>query len=318
MFKFDKKQEVYDVGGVKFGGQPGQYPTVLIGTMFYNRHKIVTDEDKGVFDVDAANKLWQGMVDMGEVTGNPIVNQIVGETPEAIKKYIDWFVEVDDKTPFLIDSSAGDVRAAAAEYVTEIGVADRAIYNSINASVHADEIDAIRESDITASIVLAFNATDPSVKGKLEILENGGTGQEKGMLEIAKECGITKPLIDVAATPLGAGSGASMRAVIAIKGHLGLPVGGGYHNMASAWDWMKAYKKQFETREEKQAIYMPADIGTNLVPQILGSNFQLFGPIENTDKVFPATAMVDIMLAETAKELGLEIMDENHPINKLV
>ncbi|WMW24199.1 tetrahydromethanopterin S-methyltransferase subunit H [Methanolobus sediminis] len=318
MFKFDKKQEVFDVGGVKFGGQPGQYPTVLVGTMFYNRHKIVTDEDKGVFDVEAANKLWQAMVDMGEVTGNPIVNQIVGETPEAIKKYIDWFVEVDNKTPFLIDSSAGDVRAAAAEYVTEIGVADRAIYNSINASVHADEIEAIRDSDITASIVLAFNATDPSVKGKLEILESGGTGQEKGMLEIAKECGITKPLIDVAATPLGAGSGASMRAVIAIKGHLGLPVGGGYHNMASAWDWMKAYKKQFETKEEKQAIYMPADIGTNLVPQVLGSNFQLFGPIENTDKVFPATAMVDIMLAETAKELGLEIMDENHPINKLV
>jgi len=28
--------------------------------------------------------------------------------------------------------------------------------------------------------------------------------------------------------------------------------------------------------------------------------------------------MVDIILAETAKELGLEIMDENHPINKLV
>jgi tetrahydromethanopterin S-methyltransferase subunit H len=63
---------------------------------------------------------------------------------------------------------------------------------------------------------------------------------------------------------------------------------------------------------------MPADIGTNLVPQVLGSNFQLFGPIENTDKVFPATAMVDIMLAETAKELGLEVKDPNHPIFKLV
>ena len=46
MFKFDKKQEVFEVGGVKFGGQPGQYPTVLIGSMFYNRHNIVTDEDK--------------------------------------------------------------------------------------------------------------------------------------------------------------------------------------------------------------------------------------------------------------------------------
>ena len=318
MFKFDKKQEVFEVGGVKFGGQPGQYPTILIGSMFYNRHNIVTDEDEGIFNKEAADNLWNHMLEMTDVTGNPCVNQIVGETPQAIKKYIDWFIAEDDKTPFLIDSSAGDVRAAAAEYVTEIGVADRAIYNSINGSIHEDEIEAIRKSDIDASIVLAFNATDPTVKGKLEVLESGGPGQSMGMLDIAKDCGITKPLVDVAATPLGAGAGASMRAVVAVKGHFGLPVGGGYHNLASAWDWMKEYKKQFETKEQRKAVYMPADIGTNLVPQTLGSNFQLFGPIENTDTVYPATALVDIILAETAKELGLEIMDENHPINKLV
>ena len=313
MFKFDKKQEVFDVGGVKFGGQPGEYPTVLIGTMFYNRHKIVTNEDTGEFDKGAADSLWNDMQEMGDVTGNPYVNQIVGETPEAIKKFIDWFVEVDDKTPFLIDSSAGDVRSAAADYVTEIGVAKRAIHNSINSSVHEDEIEAITRSGMDAAIVLAFNATDPSVKGKLEILEVGGTGQDKGMLEIAKECGITKPLIDVAATPLGAGAGATIRAVTTVKGHLGLPVGAGYHNMASAWDWMKTFKKTHKD------AYMPADIGTNLVAQIMGSNFQLFGPIENATTVFPATAMVDIILAETAKELGIAIADEeNHPISKLV
>ncbi len=313
MFKFDKKQEVFEVGGVKVGGQPGEYPTVLIGTMFYNRHKIVTNEDTGEFDKGAADSLWNDMQEMGDITGNPYINQIVGETPEAIKKFIDWFVEVDDKTPFLIDSSAGDVRSAAADYVTEIGVAKRAIHNSINSSVHEDEIEAIRRSGMDAAIVLAFNATDPSVKGKLEILEVGGTGQDKGMLEIARECGITKPLIDVAATPLGAGAGATIRAVTTIKGHLGLPVGAGYHNMASAWDWMKKFKK-----EHKDA-YMPADIGTNLISQIMGSNFQLFGPIENATTVFPATAMVDIILAETAKELGIAIADEeNHPISKLV
>ncbi len=313
MFKFDKKQEVFEVGGVKVGGQPGEYPTVLIGTMFYNRHKIVTNEDTGEFDKGAADSLWNDMQEMGDITGNPYINQIVGETPEAIKKFIDWFVEVDDKTPFLIDSSAGDVRSAAADYVTEIGVAKRAIHNSINSSVHEDEIEAITRSGMDAAIVLAFNATDPSVKGKLEILEVGGTGQDKGMLEIAKECGITKPLIDVAATPLGAGAGATIRAVTTVKGHLGLPVGAGYHNMASAWDWMKTFKKTHKD------AYMPADIGTNLVAQIMGSNFQLFGPIENATTVFPATAMVDIILAETAKELGIAIADEeNHPISKLV
>ncbi|MGP8319506.1 MAG: tetrahydromethanopterin S-methyltransferase subunit H [Methanosarcinaceae archaeon] len=313
MFKFDKKQEVFEVGGVKIGGQPGEYPTVLIGTMFYNRHKIVTNEDTGEFNKGAADSLWNDMQEMGDATGNPYINQIVGETPEAIKKYIDWFIGIDDKTPFLIDSSAGDVRSAAADYVTEIGVAKRSIHNSINSSVHDDEIEAIKRSGMDAAIVLAFNATDPSVKGKLEILEVGGTGQDKGMLEIARECGITKPLIDVAATPLGAGAGATIRAVTTVKGHLGLPVGAGYHNMASAWDWMKTFKKTHKD------AYMPADIGTNLVAQIMGSNFQLFGPIENATTVFPATAMVDIILAETAKELGIAIADEeNHPISKLV
>ena len=108
MFKFDKKQEVFEIGGVKFGGQPGEYPTVLVSTMFYARHKIVTDEDKGIFDRAAAETLWNTQVSMSDATGNPYVNQIVGETPEAIIRYIDWFVGIDDKTPFLIDSSAGE------------------------------------------------------------------------------------------------------------------------------------------------------------------------------------------------------------------
>lgn len=34
MFKFDKEQTVFDFGGVKMGGQPGEYPTVLCGTIF--------------------------------------------------------------------------------------------------------------------------------------------------------------------------------------------------------------------------------------------------------------------------------------------
>ncbi|WP_440946174.1 tetrahydromethanopterin S-methyltransferase subunit H [Methanosarcina sp. T3] len=315
MFKFDRKQEVYEVGGVKFGGQPGEYPTVLVSTMFYARHKIVTDEDKGIFDRAAAETLWNTQVSLSDATGNPYVNQIVGETPESIRKYIDWFVEIDNKTPFLIDSSAGEVRAAAAQYCTEIGVANRAIHNSINASIEQSEIDILTESDVEAAIVLAFNATDPTVKGKLDILEVGGSGQTKGMLQVAKECGIKIPLIDVAAMPLGAGSGATIRSIPTIKGKLGLPVGGGYHNMASAWDWLRKFKK---TQPDPKAIYMPADIGTNLVAQIAGSDFLLYGPIENVEKVFPAVAMVDIMLGETAKELGVEIADsENHPVTRL-
>jgi hypothetical protein len=118
------------------------------------------------------------------------------------------------------------------------------IHNSINASIHEDEVLAVKESDLTSAIVLAFNATEGGVRGKIEILEEGAAGIDKGMLEIAADCGITKPLIDIAAMPLGAGAGANVRAGVAVKARLGLPVGAGYHNSASAWDWMKTYKKE--------------------------------------------------------------------------
>jgi len=43
LFKFGRKQEVFDIGGVKIGGQPGELPTVLIGSIFHEGHKIVKD-----------------------------------------------------------------------------------------------------------------------------------------------------------------------------------------------------------------------------------------------------------------------------------
>ncbi len=309
MFKFDKKQEVFEFGKFKVGGQPGEYATVCIGTMFYARHKIVSDPDKGVFDKDAAERLWNTQVEMSDVTGNPCFNQIVAETNEAMAKEIDWFVGISDY-PFLIDSSAQDVRAFGVKYATEIGVADRAIHNSINASITPEELEALKESDIDSAIVLAFNAMETGTIGKMNVLTKAAGGAAKGMLEYAAECGITRPLIDTAAMPLGSGSGATVRAIIAVKAMLGLPVGGGFHNGASAWDWMKKWKK---THKE---AFAPVDIGSNLVAGIVGADYYLYGPIENAPLIFPAAAMVDIMKAESAVELGLEVLAEDHPIKR--
>ena len=44
MFRFEKEQLVVDIAGVKMGGQPGEYPTVLAGTIFYGGHNIISDE----------------------------------------------------------------------------------------------------------------------------------------------------------------------------------------------------------------------------------------------------------------------------------
>ena len=49
----------------------------------------------------------------------------------------------------------------------EAGLAERAIYNSINMASEADELDAVAETDISSSIVLGFNPMEPGVEGKI-------------------------------------------------------------------------------------------------------------------------------------------------------
>ena len=66
MFKFDKEQEVFDFAGVKMGGQPGEYPTVLAGTIFYGGHNIINDELTGDFDKARAETLLNDMAEISD------------------------------------------------------------------------------------------------------------------------------------------------------------------------------------------------------------------------------------------------------------
>lgn len=310
MFRFDKEQEVLDIAGVNIGGQPGEYPTVLAGTIFYGGHNIISDEKAGVFDKDAAEERIKTMEEMMDVTGNPCLVQVFGQTEEALVKYLEFVGDISD-APFLIDSTSGEARMAGAKYATEAGLSERAIYNSINMAAEAEEIEAVKESDISASIVLGFNPMNATVEGKIGIWEDGDGTIDQGLLQMSEECGITKPLMDTAVTPLGQGAGVAARTSFAVKSKWGLPVGSGIHNVPSAWDWLREYKK-----EHKEA-WPVCDIGSNIVQQMVGGDFVLFGPIENAKIAFPACAMADIFIAEAAKDMGTEPV-EDHPINKIL
>jgi tetrahydromethanopterin S-methyltransferase subunit H len=310
MFRFDKEQQVIDVAGVKVGGQPGEYPTVLAGTIFYGGHNIISDEKAGIFDKDKAEERIKTMEEMMDTTGNPCIVQTFGATAEAMVKYLEFVGDFCD-SPFMIDSTSADAKMEGAKYVQEAGLCDRAIYNSLNMSCEADEIEAVKETDIEASIILGFNPMEAGVEGKINIWDNGGSVMDTGLLDLAESCGITKPFMDVAITPLGQGAGPACRTSFAVKSKWGLPVGSGIHNVPSAWDWLRVYKK-----EHKEA-WPVCDIGSNLVQQMAGGDFVLFGPIENARLAFPACAMTDIFIAEAVKDIGTEPIEE-HPINKML
>jgi tetrahydromethanopterin S-methyltransferase subunit H len=135
---------------------------------------------------------------------------------------------------------------------------------------------------------------------------------DKGLLPLCNEIGVTKPLIDTATTAIGAGAGSAAAFTFVSKSVYGYPTGLGIHNAPSSWTWLKKYKKT-----NRNAFEM-CDIGSNVIAQMMGADYILYGPIKNASKVFPLIAMTDILSAESASiEFGMEASD-NHPFKKLL
>ncbi|MFQ6051078.1 MAG: tetrahydromethanopterin S-methyltransferase subunit H, partial [Candidatus Hydrothermarchaeota archaeon] len=241
LFKIDREQEVINIGDTKIGGQIGENPTVLVGTIFYEGHKIVENQEKGIFDENKADELINEMLGLSDITGNPCMIQVFALSNSAIERYLDFVSRFD--RPILVDSTEYKVRLHGIKYSEEIGLVDKVIYNSLSVSMNEEEINTLKESDIESSILLAFNPMDSSVRGKINLLENGAGILKEGLLNVGREC-FSKILIDTAVTPFGEGASHAMRCVLVSKSRFGLPTGNGIHNAVSAWKWIRERRKK--------------------------------------------------------------------------
>jgi tetrahydromethanopterin S-methyltransferase subunit H len=111
---------------------------------------------------------------------------------------------------------------------------------------------------------------------------------------------------------MGAGAGSAAAFTFVSKTIYGLPTGSGVHNAPASWAWLRKYKKV------NREAFHTADVASNLIVQLLGADFVLYGPIENADRAFPVVAMGDTFAAESAYlEFGIE-PGTNHPFKKLL
>jgi tetrahydromethanopterin S-methyltransferase subunit H len=307
VFRFKREQSVLNVAGLKFGGQPGELPTVLCGTIFYQGHKVVQNEERGSFDRAAAEGLVARQAELSFETGCPAVLHLYARTVEALERYL-GFAEDVWSGPVIIDSADAVTRGAAARLVSELGYADKTIYNSISLGTDEAEAQAIEESEIDSAIILAYNPAEPGVDGSLCVLETGGSVRENGLIALAKDLGIGNLLIDPGVVPLGSGAGSALRFSTVAKARLGLPVGSGIHNAVSAWPWL---------RHKEVATRRCCDAAAAAMQLLSAADFLLYGPIENADFIFPAAALADILVAEAVRDLDI-YPAADHPLQRLV
>ncbi len=130
VLRFKREQLTYDISGTKIGGQPGEYPTALVGSIFYSGGKMVKDPQKGIFDHDKARATIAKQDEMSQKTGIPAIVDVVASTGEAMANYIEFVADVT-KAPMFIDSPQPDVRLHACKHAVQVGLRSRIVYSSI-------------------------------------------------------------------------------------------------------------------------------------------------------------------------------------------
>lgn len=299
MFKFIKEQSIFDIAGVKIGGQPGQLPTVMIGSIFYHSDKIVKDEMEGNFDREKAEDLLKQEEEVSERTGNPRIIDIVGASPKALIRYIDFITDVTE-SPFLLDGTTMNVRIEALKHVADVGLADRAVYNSITPDAKPEEIIAIKEAGLKSAVLLTYNSRKPTMEGRINVLKG-----PKGLLSLAKEAGIEKPIVDGTILDVP-DPGVVAKTIYSIKNEFGLPAGCGAHNSIDRWH---------ARRKLNPATYLMGSLVANVTPIIMGANFLLYGPIKKASESYPPCALADAYVAYSMRqEYELGPLTKQHPL----
>jgi len=304
VFEMKVKQRVFKVGKVPVGGRPGEYPTVLIGSIFHKGQKIVKDPRRGIFDRKLAETLLNKQDELSEKTGVPCMLDVAGESQEALKRHVEFVSEVTE-APILIDGPTPEVRISATKHAVEIGLKDRIVYNSVSAAVTEEEMSAMKEIGVESAVILAFSSSHILPKQKISLLK--GENGEKGLLQKASEAGVKKPLVDVAVLDVPS-IGLAIEAISLVKDQLGLPAGSAPCNSMPQWERVKEFGKS--TRGTCLAAM-------GVVTQMAGADFVLYGSISKAEAVFPAVAMTDAIIAYNVKWAGVKPKVKNHPLFKI-
>jgi len=299
MFKFKTEQKVFEIAGLKVGGQPGENPPLLIASMFHSKDRIVADR-KGNFDRQKAKELIKKQEELSASTGIPSMVAMVANTPEEAQIYIDFFLETTDM-PFGLDMWDAEKRARATEYVAKLGVQDKFLYNSITPwdKDIKGQVNKLKDLGIKHVIVQAFDDKDQTPTGRVKSLENIlSQGADK----------FDTIIVDTAVMNLPATS-FSLIANRLIKEKIGLPCGAAYSNGTHMW------------KESKDIWgldgFKAMDAVAQAMSSVLWSDFNLYGPIVTAPRIFPAVATAHILLSTLVYDETKNIPENNNlPIRK--
>ncbi|NIR17423.1 MAG: hypothetical protein GWN86_27345 [Desulfobacterales bacterium] len=306
MLKFETEQRIYEIGGFKIGGQPGQLPTVLIGNLFYKGMSDVSDHRRGIFDEDSVLKWIRRSQKLSHRTGVPHFLDIMARYPEAMRRYV-TFVSEHSECVLLVDGANPEARIAGLETVRELGLQDKTIFNALAPHTSREEIKVLRRSGVTAAIVITYNEMDFSPEGRVSVLKQ--TVQGASPPTIVERSGIEKILVDTMVFDVPSIAYA-IETIKLVKGDFGYPSGCSPAN--ATYDWKRSQDKSL------QKAFPAYNASAHTAAQFGGADFLIYGPIKQVRSILPTCAMNDAILAYYGqRRLGIKPLSSSHPLSKI-
>lgn len=304
MFKFETEQKVCEVGGVKFGGQPGDYPTVVCSSIFQKGDKVFEGKRKEGFNEKQAEELLKAQDKLWAETGVPGMADIVANNAKEFQLYIDFVTSVSDM-PFCVDAWKMKPKLDGAAYCAEKGLLDRMFYNSLTVWEEdlATEIREIAQIGVKHVLIVAFDMADQMPSGRI-------TGTQK-ILDAIDEAGASFESIFVDTSVMnGPATALCGMANRLIKDKWGFPAASAPSN--GSYMWKDA--RQLWGFKGWSAV----DAGLEALAAFLYHDMIFAGPMAGAPRILPAVAMADAFLATAAfAETKSLPRDENHPLFKL-
>jgi len=297
MLNFETEQKVAQIGEVRVGGQPGENPIAMVGTVFYTKHAALLNEKTGEIDKPLVEKELNEFTEIIEDTKMQGIIDVVGAYPDALLKECEFVADLVDY-PFLVDGLNDSSRIPAMRGLKEVGLIDRAILNSIDEATSEENLEILKGIGVKSTVLLTFGSKYIFPHQKLKLLE-------ETLIPKAKKANIENIIIDTAVLDLPSIS-INFETNHMIKSELGLPTGFAPSNAIYGWDFVKKYG-------DIPRCGAIASIMTYCASA--PSDFILFGPVKFAKCVVPAVALVSGINAYYRKRILRKKISEKTPLN---
>ena len=291
---FDIKPYVY--GNIVLGRGSFNLPPILIGTIFYQGQSIVDRKNSEIFNVEKAKKRIDVQISLSKQYKLPHLVEINAITPEAMIKYLEFFLDNYD-LPFVLGGTF-DSKVAGIEYLNERGIRpDKYIYNAISSLKNKMELEILQKFKIQSIVILILGAENMTSTQKYAYITEKNQANNLSLIEGLNRLGIEKIWVDRGVSNLE-----SLAHILEtqqlISKSLFLPVGTAPNLFLFKYSSPRLNAK-YHTRYRRASIMFIAS---------WYSNFIFYGSIEDAKECF-ASAYQALEFKEELKKHNVKLLD---------